>query len=195
MGDIAGVSSGVPDSSGAGAVATLVLLPVGALVGAIHGADKGLPEEEKEKADAALRQAITDIMGRETMRERLVEAGRRQTDYSFVMLEGQELPETTDIDTVLEVSVQSFGLQGEGVNPPLIFFFDVQTRLARAVDGEEIQRDTFQYHSMVKRSFTEWAINDARHFREEFDRGCECLAERIVDVLFLIYTQGKGPVS
>lgn len=181
--------------AGEGAIIAVALLPVGALIGAIYGADKGLPKKEKEKADVALAQAITELMGQETMREHLVEAGRRQTDYSFVMLEGQDVPETTDIDTVLEISVKSFGLQGEGVNPPLVFFFDVQTRLAWAADSEEIQCDTFQYHSLVRRSYTEWAADDARHFREEFERGFELLAERIVDVLFLIYTPEKSSTS
>ncbi len=183
---------------------SIVAAPVGFLVGLGSGIDEGLPEGERRKAAAELAKALAGLRAQETMREHLLEAARGQTGHVFVLLEGKgptvrnEMPRygalaDEDIDTVLEVVVQDFGLEGEGVNPPLSFFVTVRTRLVRTEDGKELYRSTFQYRS-IKRLFTEWAADDARLFREEFDRCYAQLAERIADVLFFLYTPDEGPV-
>lgn len=105
----------------------------------------------------------------------------REENVNYTSLSGKGL------DTIIEVSVLNIALEGEwSINPPLTFLMTVRTKLIKVADGAVLYEHTLQYRG-DKRKFTDWAINNAQPFREEFERAYQSLAEKIVEELFLLY--------
>ena len=171
---------------------------VGALAGGVYGAVAALDVETVEEAEAALTHVLGNLSMQEALRDHVLEEARKHTEYSFVLLKDQG-PTTGDetinyrtlatqgINTVLELRMESIGLDGEwGVDPPLAILMDVRTRLIRLEDGALLYDHTFPYRSGVH-LFTEWAAHDGQLFREGLDSGYQTLAREIVEELFLLY--------
>jgi len=174
----------------------------GAAGGAVYGA---VAEEPVKPADLAVfyhefivafsDKVPADPKMQETMLASFLQTAQKRMDCSFTPLKEQgptylyedavyQPVAGTELDTILEIGVQKFGLEGEGTDSPLAFFVTVRARLIQTKDGSVVRDDKFLYTS-EKRKFTEWAADDARLFREEFDHGYQNLSDRIVDGFFL----------
>ncbi|MBI5236647.1 MAG: hypothetical protein HY886_10430 [Deltaproteobacteria bacterium] len=138
----------------------------------------------------------------ETMRERFLKAASEKTRFDFTVIEGYgpaaegALPDyrlimargAKGIDTVHEITVRQFGLKGTGqVQPDLALFMTLQARVVRTVDNAVLFNRTYDYHG-DKHKFAEWAANDARLFKEEFDRCYQRMAEDMLRDVYILNT-------
>ena len=188
---------------GAGCAGVLVLVPVGAAVGSIVGAVKGVPSTKIKETEDILNGYLATVNFQETMRERfLMTVTKEQTQSPFLLLEVQG-PNTLDeevtygplsdkgIDTILEIGLRKCQLWGEkgSINPPLHFLMAVGIRLIRTTDGSVLLSRNFVYdYQNIPLKFCEWGVNNAEPFRQELDRAFEYLAMEIVKVLSNIQT-------
>ncbi|HSB05388.1 MAG TPA: hypothetical protein VLK23_09345 [Thermodesulfobacteriota bacterium] len=196
--------------SGIGCAGVLALIPVGAAVGGIIGAVKGIPSSKIKESQDGLNSYLSTVDFQETMRERFLSVVKGQTQNAFVLIEG-EGPNALDeevtygslsdkgIDTVLEISVRKCDLRAakylpEGgtdkrINPHLRLLMAVGTRLIRIEDGKVLWCHIFisEYESNLLK-FSEWSVNNAQPFREELDRAFQYLATEIVKALSMIQT-------
>lgn len=183
----------------------VALSPVGAVVGSVVGAVKGVSSEHVKKAEDAINKTIFDLKIQATMRDYVLRTAKQQTEYNFVDLYGQgpETPEmkvdynflvNREINTVLEITVPAFGLIGKGINPPLAFFMNLEARLIRTMDGFVLYKQKLEYKNAgFIFTFTDWAANGAKPFRDEFHRCYQSLAEKVVEEVFLLYNLPLNP--
>ena len=178
--------------------AGLVLSPVGMVFGTVYGAAEALPAEEVEKAEAALKDALSSQDIQTAMREAVWEFMRRETKIPVLLIKEQGPLAENDVpaysagtdrrvDTVLELTVSMLGLIGRWtIDPPLSFTMRIGTRLVRVADGTELHTQELTYlgPSLV---FTAWAANDAEAFRSALDPAFRALAEKAVEEVFLLY--------
>jgi hypothetical protein len=88
------------------------------------------------------------------------------------------------IDSVLEVSVSSVGFKsGPGTNPDIFFFMTVHYRFARTGEEKEIFSKDFYWFSDKYLKLADYLDDDSQLLREEFDRSCEEISEKIVERL------------
>ena len=180
----------------------VALAPVAAVVGGIWGAVEGVSPEKREAAMETIDAACMGVKFQEMMRDCVIQVGLEQTRRPLIALE-EEGP-TADgeqvsyhnlgamaIDTVLEISVLKFGLEGKGINPPLALTMTERTRLIRAADGKVLYDHRLTY-SGAKRKFVDWSTDNAQPLREELERCCRHLAERIIEEAFLLYVSGES---
>ena len=182
--------------------ATFMLLGVvlaipGTLVGSVYGAIAVEPAESVEEVEAAIRQVLAELKMQEALRDHVLQEARNQTRHTVVLLteEGPTAPDkegtypavgSEGVGTILEMSLQSVGFEGEtAVNPPLAFFMTVRVRLIPVGDGSEYY-DRAYYYKTSARPYTEWVVNDAQAFQEAVNLGYQNLAEQIVDALSVI---------
>jgi len=71
------------------------------------------------------------------------------------------------------------------VNPPIFLFLDIQLSLLRAADGTVLYSRRSAWVS-AGRPLTAWGATNAEPVRQELERAIRYLAERIVDVVFLL---------
>lgn len=108
-----------------------------------------------------------------------------KADNSFLNKKG--------VDTVLEITVPDFGLSAASdINPPLAFFVNLQARLIRTTDGFVLYEQKYKYTSGLL-LFTEWAADEAKRLREEFDCCYRDLAEKVVQEVFLRHNSPLNP--
>ncbi len=181
----------------------VALASVAGVVGGIWGAVEGVSPEKREAARETIDAACMGVKFQEMMRDCVIQVGREQTRRPLIALE--EKGPTADgeqvsyhnlgakaIDTVLEVSVLKFGLEGKGFfNPPLALTMTERTRLIRAADGKVLYDHRLTY-SGAKRKFVDWSTDNAQPLREELERCCRRLAERIIEETFLLYVPGES---
>jgi len=171
------------------------LIGAGAVIGGVYGAGAAESKTTVEEAAAAYKKALANIKIQQALGECIFECARTQAPYTFVLLDQgrRVVNERLDyrplagngINTILEVNVLKFGLEGEGkINPPLHVTMTVHTRLIRAADNWSLYERTFDYASQ-NHKFTEWAANEAELFRGMVGRACQELSDEIVSVLFL----------
>jgi hypothetical protein len=196
--------------NGIGCAGVIALLPVGAVVGGIVGAVKGISSPKIKESQDGLNGYLATVNFQETMRERFLSVAREETQFPFVLLELQG-PNALDeevtygslsdkgIDTVLEISVRKCDLRAakylpEGgtekrIDPDLRLLMAVGTRLIRIKDGKVLWCRIFtsEYESNLFK-FSEWGANSAQPFRDELDRGFSYLATEIVKALSIIQT-------
>jgi len=215
MGKISGSGQGALDGAGLmiyggletgdplGFLLGVVLAPVGAVVGSVVGAVKGESSEHLKEAEDAINKAISELKIQATMRDYVLRAAKQQTEYNFVDIEeqGPETPErkmdynflaNRGINTVLEITVPAFGLIGKGINPPLVFFMTLHTKLVRTTDGSVIHEQKLIY-SRPGPTFTAWTANGGKPFRDEFRRCYQSLAEKVVEEVFLLCNLPLNP--
>jgi hypothetical protein len=171
------------------------LIGAGALIGGAYGAGATDSKATVEEAEAAYKKTLATMNIQQALAEHILECARAQTPYTFVLWDqspgvvnkssdGMPL-EGNEINTILEVSVLRFGLEGEKkINPPLHVSMTVNTRLIRAEDRQCLYDRTFDYASQDHK-FTEWGDHDAELFRRTVGQACQELSDEIVSVLFL----------
>jgi hypothetical protein len=163
----------------------LFLIPPAALVGAVVGAARAEPAAKVEEQEKAFKAAMEELKVSETFHRCVGDRLRELTSApgSRVMFE-----EPTS--TILEVVVEQLGLAGgERINPPLSFVLTERTRLIRASDGTELYGHWLTYRGRP-RPLEDWFVQDSMLLREETERACRELAERLVDEVFLLYLPG-----
>ena len=169
----------------------LLLSPPAALIGAVVGAARAESAAEVEAKGKALKAAMEELKVPETLRRCAGDRLREQmaTPGSRVLL-GEPA------STILDVVVEQFGLTaaqppGERmlINPPLRLVLTERTRLIRAADGTELYGHWLTYRGRP-RPLEDWVAQNPMLLREEAERACRELAERLVDEVFLLYLPG-----
>jgi len=210
VGFIAGFSAFGPIGTVVGLMFFPVPFVIGAVGGTVFGAIGGgvlgaVAEEPIKPADLAVfyhefivafsDKVPADPKMQEAMLESFLQTAGKRMDCSFTPLKEQgptylyedavyQPVAGTDMDTVLEIGVQKFGLEGGNLDSPFVFCMTVRARLIQTKDGSVVRDDTLRYTS-EKKKVTEWGADDGRLFREEFDRGYQNISDRIVDRFFL----------
>ena len=177
---------------------------VGGLVGAVHGAVTAESASKIAAAESELKNALVESKVQETLRDRVLQVARDRSRLTFVRLDdpgptapGEDIDYRAWVgdgaDTILEVSLRKLRFEGQGgVNPPVGLRVEARTRLIRASDGTELYAETVEYRGGSS-TFTQWAADEARLFREELDRASVNLAESIVGLLGLPPTAPDTP--
>lgn len=166
----------------------IVVLPFGAVVGAIIGSFHGTSKREIIAAEKTLTRAFSDIDFQMALRRELVEAGRKNTQRVFFTVD-EAAPALTNGQpgALLEVTVLSAGLAGKGKEgAPLTMFLRIQVRLLNSAAEPPLYSHVWVQTSGA-RPFAEWAANDSRAFREELGKASRAAAESIIEELFLAY--------
>jgi hypothetical protein len=198
-------SGGGANNAAGNAAAGVVILAlavaagtIGGMAGSFAGAAKAEPAEKVNASENILQSAVSSLRIHESMRDRFIQLAQNQTRERFVVLldEGPNSPEekidytslrNEGIDTVVEMSVVSFGLAGPwDVNPLLSFSLDSHVRVIRIYDGVVLY-DTPLIFRGGEHTFSDWAINNGQPFHEELEVALRALTEKIADELFLVY--------
>ena len=174
----------------------LALAPLGAVVGAVAGAVSALPAATVEEAEANLQKALAGAMLQEKLRDSVVRLTREQTRYLVVKDEGRG-PRArderadyrewtgTNVDTVLEVSIDTLILDGPlAIDPTLRIEMVARAKLIRTHDGVELH-DTLWNCAGAERLLAEWIKDGAKPLRDEVARCMNGLAGLMVEALFL----------
>jgi len=191
------IDGGDPLSACLGVLVWLITLPFAACTGCIVGAVKAEPAEElDEESEVTLREVFEQVNIQQVMRDCILWTATEKTNYSFVNFDerGPSSPdEEVDyspvadegIATVLEISVLDVGLVDiAGNSPNLAFFMSLQTRLIRAVDGEEVYTAIVPYYGEMHKDSL-WAADNAKLFRAALRTGSEKLSGEVVELLFI----------
>jgi len=181
--------------AGYGCAANVLLAPVGAVVGGIAGSAMAEPTTVVKEAEAAIQSAFADLRIPYLLRDQVAHTARAETPHSLVPQEDVADTDTScvrsegvagPVDTVLQISIHGYGTKAAWrPNPPVFLFLDTDVRLLRAADGTVIYSRKVAWMS-AGRPLAEWAVANGDPVREELGRGIQYLAERIVDVVFLL---------
>jgi len=195
-----GAAEGAKRGAGVGFGSTLrgssaILSPLGALVGGIAGAAAAESAEVVEQAETAIKAAFTAAALQTTLCDRVLQVARLETRHPMMpaaQLGGTVAPGTRpeeppgSLDTALEIQVQRYGTKAAATpNPPVHLFFNAQVALRRVADGSVVYTQRFSWLS-PGRPITAWAAAEGEAVRHALDGGLQALAERIVDVVFLV---------
>lgn len=169
---------------------------IGGLRGAVKGAVAAEPAAKIDQAKTDLHTALAGTDVQLLFRDRVLRLAHDHSRLAFIALD-DPAPTAADhrvdyrpafgngIDTILEVSLRNIRLSNVtgGVNPPVELRVEARARLIRTQDGVELYAETL-HRSRGAATFTEWAADDAKLFREELDRASSSLAEEIVRLVF-----------
>src|SRR5437867_8687883 len=173
---------------------------VGALGGTVYGAVTAESGSKIDAAETELKSAVTQSNVQATLRDHVLQTVRDRSSLHFLAVDDRQTSAageridygalvSTDIDTVLEVSVPRIGLVAQsGINPPVSLFMTARARLIRTADRAELYAEKFDYRGGAAYKFLEWAADEGQVFRQEVDRGARILAEDIVGLVFLSVT-------
>src|SRR5437867_1394732 len=194
----------MPSSASTSALSTLSLhdaIPIfGALGGTVYGAVTAESGSKIDAAETELKSAVTQSNVQATLRDHVLQTVRARSSLNFVAVDDHQTSAageridygalvSTDIDTVLEVSVPRIGLVAQsGINPPVSLFMTARARLIRTAERAELYAEKFDYRGGAAYKFLEWAADEGQVFRQEVDRGARILAEDIVGLVFLSVT-------
>ncbi len=176
-------------------ISGVVILLAAAIASAAKA--KPLPRDQVQEDEAVLNAVLKELRVQDTLREWFLRLGAPQAKRQLVtnLVEGpiQERAildyrflADRGVETVIEVGVKKLGLKcmENGDDPPLSMFMDVQVRVIRTVDGQTLSKEVLNYLS-TKRTFAEWASNDAQPFKEELEICYATLAKLMVTRLLL----------
>jgi len=181
---------------GLGAIA---LTPVGAAVGGIVGAVRGVKEAAINDAESVLNLALNDVDIQRSLRDRLLSIAQDKTPYLFVPLDdqGPSFPNEevsyrsrtpAEVETILEPSILQFGLSslsdGPGINPPLSLFITTRVRVVRVSDDQLLYTHTFNHESKERKKYTQWAENHGQPLKDGFQQYLDSLPSEIVTTVF-----------
>ena len=178
---------------GLGGVGALMFAPVAAVTGALFGAIRGESKETIKETEDILNSSLASLDLQGAFRDHLVVVSAEQARHSlgFLDLKGPgtqgegvtyDVSSYPDIDTVLEIGVESCGLTGgPGANPDFSLSFGGQIRFVSAKDGKVLTTRQIGCSGNTTYKFTEWAGNNAQPFKDEIDRVFPCLANRIIE--------------
>jgi hypothetical protein len=181
-----------------GLVASVFLVPVGAVGGSIVGGVTAESATKVEERVAAASRSLTARQIQDDLVRRVAVIGREQTSRTFTLLaeQGPRTPgERADyralaeegVQAVLEISVVELSLRGRTgeIDPTLSLAMAVKTRLVRTDDDAEIYAHSLTYSGGNGRTLAEW-LDDADLLGVEVDRASVIVAEKIIDEVFLL---------
>lgn len=164
---------------------------VGAFVGGVHGAIEAMPAREARRMERATA-GLAELRIQEILAYRTIEAAAENESCRYLMLPGAawSTPEEEgdyrshagrEFHSILEIGVLSMGFKGRkwGSDPPLSVFLNVRVRRYGGTDGEMLAVQDLSYES-DERKFAEWMADGAAAAEQEFERGYDDIAARIV---------------
>jgi hypothetical protein len=163
--------------------AAIVLVPVGAVIGAAFGALAAPSTDEVEWTAAVLERAFADAGLRDSLTTWIIEAGDGRPIFSAI---DPMDPAGRAVDTHLRLDAPLVRLTSEDPTdwkPRLRLRVTLSGKLVRASDGSELRTSRWEYEG-AKATFFDWAKDDARPFRAELERAGRALAARIIADLF-----------
>jgi hypothetical protein len=134
----------------------------------------------------------------ERVRDRLVGRASAETNHRFAAVPNVgPRSEDTDayqdlgaagVDTVVEVRLSQVRLiaVADEDPPPLGLFMQAQTRLVKPSSATVTYRAELEYRG-APRSPSEWTADEHRLLVDDVLRGCDSLADKIFDEVFLLY--------
>ena len=206
-----GAAKGAATGSAAGAIGTMifatggaaemfiapylavVMIPVGAAVGAISGSQAAITEEQAAKLETYVEQNLAALRVPDTLVRAIIDTTRLDTDQQLTLLTtiGPTAVDTeTDyttlaqqgVDTVLEVIPTEVGFIG---GKQLRFYLVADVRLVHVKNGEHIYEREFVYQSDYYDAAL-WAENQAALLGAELQRSYTSLAQSVVEHIFLL---------
>ena len=189
--------SGVLFLGGAG------LAAVGGTVGAVVGSATGIFKADSEKTvqerKSQMKAVVTGLQLQEAMRERVEQYVNKQGGAILVRLSdaGPLSPDEQasyqslapqKIDTVLEITVTSLGMQAADKNnldidPALVVFIKARTRLVQTKNNTMLQDRPYIFESET-RTFSEWSTDNGRLTAESMMQGYQKIAEQVFHSAF-----------
>jgi hypothetical protein len=179
-------------------VSSVVGATVGTIAGGLGGMTMGMinPQDSNPRADqAVVRQTLDKYLQKMGMQERIrkdmVAFARQNTSHQVRELDkegptqrGREVSyqklKEQNLDTVLEVSVLSLGLEGTSAfDPEFSIFMVVKADLRRVEDDALLYRTTLT-HTSQSLPYEEWAGNNVYAFQRALNEGYRDLAEQVV---------------
>ncbi len=190
-------------SSPGDALLGIVLLPVGATVGAVAGAVMADSAKDVSDRESAIRTAVSELRMQEAMREKFVGGATAVPAFKFASVEGsgpaaagasadyRPLVEK-GIKTVQEMTVEEFGLDGKGeIQPDLSMYMMLKVRLVNVADNKEVFSRVFLYRGK-EHKFAEWAADGAGLFKAEIDGAYFKLSEDARKEIYMLDTLMKS---
>lgn len=195
----AGAGRGAAVGAAAGARNAGIIAPftavAGAIAGAIAGGTTAEPAAVVGEAEAAVQSAFADLTIQDSLRALVAQFALAETRRTLVLQDDvaeagatRESPArcADTMDTVLQINVLGYGTKAPRTpNPPVFLFLDTDVRLLRAADGTVLYSRKTTWVS-AGRPLAAWAVANGDPVRNELERGIQYLAERIVDVVFLL---------
>ena len=203
-----GAASSAFDSIRAAAnVSNPVAMVVGVLFYTIVGGVNGVITAESYRSvtekEQILKKALSEMKIQETLRNAFMEKTSQISGYRFTLLENQgpltedEQPDyhrlkASGIDTVNEISVREFGLDGYyQVDPELKLYVQAEVRLISTADNKLIYRRKFLCESNEYK-IPYWTSDKALRFQKELDRCYDNLASDMTSELYRHKTSRHG---
>ncbi|MDY6789803.1 MAG: hypothetical protein SWH54_00920 [Thermodesulfobacteriota bacterium] len=186
--------------------AFMVFIPIYAIIstpiGCIAGTLSTESESEVKEAEALIRKAFSELNINQTIQYQFLRIAKEKTPYNFVVLGNVEFDDIRHkpnyssfadrgVDTVVWVDISEIGLATRttsGIDPSLRFVVSCRIELIRAADGEVVYEHIWKIRGDDD-EFVDWADNNAKPFREEFNRCIKSVAKQIVEDLFLTKPQ------
>jgi hypothetical protein len=168
---------------GLGVATTVVATPVGAVVGAL----RGVSADELRRSEASIGSVLAQTNVTLILRQDLLDASRVRANRSLLSVD-ELLPVSTNVQSVmdLELTYAHLGERGrDSINPPMGLELSAFVRVIDPSADEQLHSYRSQFKSTLKRKFTDWAADDAKALRKEFEVGCQALADDIVAQIFL----------
>lgn len=160
---------------------------VGTIGGAIGGAVRGVPEEERRAAEQGITNALGQITFQEWMSGYLMQAARNRGLTNFA--EGAaQVVEGAPVLELTPVSVRLAGVQA--VNPPLKLTLLVRATLRQSTNM--LCATEITYESALARTFTEWGAEGGKAVREEIGNASHSLAGRVLELNCMVQPGEAG---
>jgi hypothetical protein len=200
QGALAGIGSVLDGASGTGqaAIFAIPFLPVGALVGAIIGANNVIPRDKADEIRSTISRALVEQEPEIRLRRQIIARASTNAKQDLV-----DLGVAGNVDamtpagyatfaqrggrTVLEVSISSVVLVtgGGGDDPDFVFEIGARARLVDTANGQIRWLDDHLTFSTTSHKFSEWKTKDAALLKSVIDGAVESFARRISDGIFL----------
>ena len=202
-----GVASSAFDSIGAANIPNPIAAVVGVLfytiVGGVNGAITAESYRSVTEKEQILKKALSEMKIQEMVRNEFMKKTSQISGYRFTLLENQgpltedEQPDyqrlkASGIDTVNEISVREFGLDGYyQVDPELKLYVHAEVRLISTADNKLIYRKKFLCESNEYK-IPYWTSDKALRFQKELDRCYDSLAYDMTSELYRHKTLPHG---
>ncbi len=186
-----------------GAALGVVLLPVGAVAGAIIGAAENIPESTAKEIETMLRQVVAEHEPQADLRRLIMARAAAETTEKTIdlgtggVIDPTVMPDyaplaAKGVQTVLEVGVLAIGLTGKGgSDPDLVLSIDARARLIQVAGNRVLWSDEQMRFVTASHKYSEWRATEAAQLKSDFEGGLEVLARQINDKVFLEFWSGQ----
>lgn len=182
-----------------GAGISAVGAAIGSMVGAVAGAFEGESEQTIKQEQAQAKAILSRLNVQEKARDGIEQYAKEHGGPAFVKLfndgpislDQQAIYQglsAQNIDTVVEISVTSFGVRSNPYQDadqvrPLIVFINARARLVQTKTNSVLDENSFVYESQAK-MYSEWSANDGKPLADELASGCQDIARQVSDSFY-----------